>query len=258
MPDACPSCGVEGRMAAVGPGVERLAEEAEATFPDARIATLSSDMFGSARALKEQIAAIAGGEADIIIGTQLVAKGHNFPLLTLVGVIDADLGLQGSDLRAAERTFQLIRQVAGRAGRSDKPGVALLQTCQPEHPVIRAILAGDEEAFWAAEAAQRQAAGVPPYGRMAGIILSGSDAAAVFDLGTHLARNTGPLQRIGAEVYGPAPAPIARIRGRHRVRLLVKAAKGAPIQQAIARWIAPLRLRGDLRLAVDIDPQSFY
>jgi primosomal protein N' (replication factor Y) len=258
MPDACPSCGVEGRMAAVGPGVERLAEEAEATFPDARIATLSSDMFGSARALKDQIAAIAGGEADIIIGTQLVAKGHNFPLLTLVGVIDADLGLQGSDLRAAERTFQLIRQVAGRAGRSDKPGVALLQTCQPEHPVIRAILAGDEEAFWAAEAAQRQAAGVPPYGRMAGIILSGSDAAAVFDLGTHLARNTGPLQRIGAEVYGPAPAPIARIRGRHRVRLLVKAAKGAPIQQAIARWIAPLRLRGDLRLAVDIDPQSFY
>jgi primosomal protein N' (replication factor Y) len=215
-------------------------------------------MFGSARALKEQFAAIAGGEADIIIGTQLVAKGHNFPLLTLVGVIDADLGLQGSDLRAAERTFQLIRQVAGRAGRSDKPGVALLQTCQPEHPVIRAILAGDEEAFWAAEAAQRQAAGVPPYGRMAGIILSGSDAAAVFDLGTHLARNTGPLQRIGAEVYGPAPAPIARIRGRHRVRLLVKAAKGAPIQQAIARWIAPLRLRGDLRLAVDIDPQSFY
>ncbi len=258
LPEACPSCGVEGRMAAVGPGVERMAEEAAATFPDARIATLSSDMFGSARAIKEQIAAIANGEADIIIGTQLVAKGHNFPLLTLVGVIDADLGLQGSDLRAAERTFQLIRQVTGRAGRSDKPGVALLQTCQPEHPVIRAILAGDEEAFWSAEAAQRHAAGVPPYGRMAGIILSGTDAAAVFDLGTHLARNAAPLRRIGAEVYGPAPAPVARVRGRHRVRLLVKATKGAPIQQALADWIAPIRLRGDLRLAVDIDPQSFY
>ena len=132
----------------VGPGVERLAEEATALFPDAKVAVLSSDMFSSARALKAQIAALAAGEVDVIIGTQLVAKGHNFPLLTLVGVIDADLGLQGSDLRAAERTFQLMRQVAGRAGRSDKPGVAILQTHQPEHPVIRAILGGDEETFW--------------------------------------------------------------------------------------------------------------
>ncbi len=148
MPTACPECKVEGRMAPVGPGVERLAEEVAARFPDARVAVLSSDLFGSARALKDQIALIAEGGADIIIGTQIVAKGHNFPLLTLVGVIDADLGLQGSDLRAAERTFQLMRQVAGRAGRADKPGTALLQTYQPDHPVIRAILGGDEEAFW--------------------------------------------------------------------------------------------------------------
>ena len=168
MPVVCPACGVEGRMAAVGPGVERLAEEVAALFPQTRIAVLSSDLFGSARALKEQIALIAEGAADIIIGTQIVAKGHNFPLLTLVGVIDADLGLQGSDLRAAERTFQLMRQVAGRAGRAEKPGEAWLQTYQPEHPVIRAILGGDEEAFWRAEATERRAAGVPPYGRMAG------------------------------------------------------------------------------------------
>lgn len=258
MPEACPSCGVEGKLAPVGPGIERLAEEATAAFPEARIAALSSDLFGSARALKAKIEEIAEGTADIIIGTQLVAKGHNFPLLTLVGVIDADLGLQGSDLRAAERTFQLMRQVAGRAGRAERPGTALMQTFQPEHPVIRAILSGDEEGFWRAEAAERQAAGVPPYGRMAGIVLSGPDAAAVFDLGNHLARNDGPLRRIGAQVFGPAPAPIARIRGRHRVRLLVKADKGAPIQAAVSDWIAPLRLKGDLRLNVDIDPQSFY
>ncbi|MFC3614278.1 primosomal protein N' [Lutimaribacter marinistellae] len=257
IPVKCPSCGVEGKLAPVGPGIERLAEEAEAAFPDARIALLSSDLFGSARALKARIEEIAAGEADIVIGTQLVAKGHNFPKLTLVGAIDADLGLQGSDLRAAERTFQLMRQVAGRAGRAEKPGQALLQTFQPEHPVIRAILSGDEEDFWRAEAAGRQAAEVPPFGRMAGIILSGPEVGAVFDLGNALARNDGPLRRIGAQVFGPAPAPVARVRGRHRVRLLVKAAKGVPLQEAITQWIAPIRLKGDLRLSVDIDPQSF-
>ncbi|MEH7828325.1 primosomal protein N' [Gemmobacter sp. JM10B15] len=258
VPTACPSCGVEGRMAPVGPGVERLAEEVVERFPDARLAILSSDLFGSARALKEQIEAIAAGGADIIIGTQIVAKGHNFPLLTLVGVIDADLGLQGSDLRAAERTFQLMRQVAGRAGRSgDRRGLALLQSHQPEHPVIRAILSGEEEGFWRAEAAERQAAGVPPYGRMAGIILSGPEVQPVFDFAAELARRDGPLRRIGAQLFGPAPAPIARVRGRHRVRLLIKAEKGAPLQAAIAEWLAQLKQPNAIRLAVDIDPQSF-
>jgi primosomal protein N' (replication factor Y) len=258
LPNECPACKVEGKMAAVGPGVERLAEEVAARFPDARLAVLSSDLFGSARALKEQIEVIAQGGADIIIGTQIVAKGHNFPLLTLVGVIDADLGLQGSDLRAAERTFQLMRQVAGRAGRAEKRGEALLQTFQPEHPVIRAILGGDEEGFWRAEAAERRAAGVPPYGRMAGIILSSPDVAQVFDFGAELARRDGPLRKIGAQVFGPAPAPIARVRGRHRVRLLVKADKTAPLQAALADWVAQFKLPNNLRLAIDIDPQSFY
>ena len=258
IPTVCPSCEAEDRMAPVGPGVERLGEEAGRLFPDARVAVLSSDMYGSARALKAEIESIAEGGADVVIGTQLVAKGHNFPNLTLVGVIDADLGLQGSDLRAAERTFQLMRQVAGRAGRAEKPGTAMLQTFQPEHPGIRAILAGDEEGFWRAEAAEREAAGVPPYGRMAGIILSGPDVAQVFDAANALARNPAPLTRSGAQVCGPAPAPIARVRGRHRVRLLVKAGKGVALQGAIAQWIAPLRLKGDVRLAVDIDPQSFY
>ena len=259
VPVACPSCNVEGRMAPVGPGVERLAEEVAERFPDAKLAILSSDLFGSARALKAKIEEIARGEAEIIIGTQIVAKGHNFPLLTLVGVIDADLGLQGSDLRAAERTFQLMRQVAGRAGRTgERKGLALMQTHQTEHPVIRAILGGDEEAFWRAEAAERRASGVPPYGRMAGIVLSGTDVAQVFDFGAELARRDGPLQRIGAQLFGPAPAPIARVRGRHRVRLLIKAEKTAPIQGAIAAWLAQLKPPGDVRVAVDIDPQSFF
>ena len=257
IPAVCPSCEAEDRLAPVGPGIERMAEEVSALFPDAKVEVLSSDLFGSARALKSRIEAIAAGEADIIIGTQIVAKGHNFPLLTLVGVIDADLGLQGSDLRAAERTFQLMRQVAGRAGRAEKPGTAVMQTFQPEHPVIRAILSGDEEDFWRAEAEERRHAGVPPYGRMAGIVLSSPDVQAVFDVGKALAQRNEPLRRIGAQVFGPAAAPIARVRGRHRVRLLIKADKTVPLQPAIAEWIAQIRLPANLRLSVDIDPQSF-
>ncbi len=258
VPTACPACGVEGKLAPVGPGVERLAEEAAALFPEARVAILSSDLAASAQAIKARIEAIARGQADIIIGTQIVAKGHNFPLLTLVGVIDADLGLQGGDLRAAERTFQLMRQVAGRAGRADKKGLALIQTHQPRHPVIMAILSGDDEGFWQAEAAERRAAGVPPFGRMAGIVLSGPDQRAVFDIGNRLARQSAPLQQVGARVYGPAPAPVARIRGRHRVRLLVKAERAAPLQSALADWVAAVKLPANMRLTIDIDPQSFY
>ena len=258
VPKICPSCKAEGRLAVVGPGVERLAEEATALFPDAKVVVLSSDLFSSARALKAQIAAVAAGEVDVIIGTQLVAKGHNFPLLTLVGVIDADLGLQGSDLRAAERTFQLMRQVAGRAGRSDKPGVAILQTHQPEHPVIQAILSGDEETFWRTEAREREVAGVPPYGRLVGVVLSSNNEQEAFDVGQAMARNCIPLTKVGAQVFGPAPAPITRIRGRHRVRLLVKASKSTPIQTALTEWAAQFKLPNSLRLSIDIDPQSFY
>jgi primosomal protein N' (replication factor Y) len=246
MPDTCENCRVEGRLAPVGPGVERLAEEAKALFPDAKIAVLSSDLFSSARSLKAAIAEIANGDIDIIIGTQLVAKGHNFPNLTLVGVIDADLGLQGSDLRAAERTFQLMRQVAGRAGRSEKPGAAYLQTYQPEHPVIRAILGGEEEAFWNAEAAERQAAQVPPFGRLAAIIISAPEAERAFDLGNHLLRNAGPLQAIGAQIFGPAPAPIARVRSRFRGAHVDQG--GEDQRRCNAPWrngLRPVTLKGD-------------
>ncbi|MHA3980079.1 primosomal protein N' [Halovulum sp. GXIMD14794] len=258
IPTECPNCKVEGKLTAIGPGVERIAEEVTARFPDARIAVLSSDQMESARALKARIEEIAAGGADVIVGTQIVAKGHNFPLLTLVGVVDADLGLMGADLRAAERTFQLIRQVAGRAGRADKPGAALLQTYQPDHGVIRAILHGDEEAFWKAEAAAREAAGAPPYGRMAGVIINAPDEQRAFGVGRALAQNAGHLTRLGAQVFGPVAAPVARVRGRVRVRLLVKAPRGVGLQQALADWRGSVQVPSNTRVTIDIDPQSFY
>ncbi|MEM9013102.1 MAG: primosomal protein N' [Pseudomonadota bacterium] len=258
IPTACPACGREDSLAVLGPGVERLAEEVAARFPDARAALLSSDLAEGPEGLKARIAEIAAGGADIIIGTQIVAKGHNFPNLTLVGVIDADLGLMGGDLRAAERTFQLVRQVAGRAGRADRPGLALIQTHQPEHPVIRAILDGDEESFWRAEAAKRQEAGMPPYGRMAGVLVSGPEERTTFEIAGALARQAPMFRAIGAELFGPAPAPIARIRGRVRVRLLIKAPKGVSLQPTLRTWRTSVRLPTGYRVAIDIDPQSFF
>lgn len=258
IPTVCPACKVEGKMTTLGPGVERLAEEATALWPEARIAILSSDLAEGPRALKARIEEIAGGAADLVIGTQLVSKGHNFPLLTLVGVIDADLGLQGGDLRAAEKTFQLIRQVAGRAGRAERPGLALVQTYQPEHPALRAILLGDDEAFWRAEAAARQRAHMPPYGRLAGIVVSGTDEPRTWEVARALARTATPLHAVGAELFGPAPAPVARVRGRHRVRLLIRADKGVPLQGAMRDWLATVDCPSNVRIAVDVDPQSFY
>ena len=258
MPNTCPSCGEVDCLTAVGPGVERLAEEAQVKFPNAKISVLSSDMLISAQALKERIKGIASGDADIIIGTQLVAKGHNFPLLTLVGVIDSDLALMGGDLRAAERTFQLMRQVAGRAGRADKKGIAFLQTHQPEHPVVKAILKGDEEEFWQSEAQQRRLAGMPPFGRLAGIILKGPNLNNVFNVANHMVKNAQTLDIINAQVFGPAPAPIARVRGNHRVRILVKASKETMLQSSLMKWRNSFKIPKDIQISIDIDPQSFY
>ncbi len=258
IPDTCPECGQTGTLAALGPGVERLAEEVIAHYPDARVAILSSDLTDSARRMKSLIEEIAAGGADIIIGTQIVAKGHNFPNLTLVGVIDADLGLQGGDLRAAERSFQLIRQVAGRAGRAERPGEVLVQTHQPLHPVIEAILSEEEEAFWETEARARQEAGAPPYGRMAGVILSGPDLTQLTALSRDMIRQVHLMTTAGAQVFGPAPAPIARVRGQHRIRFLVKGPKGLALQPALKAWRAAVKPPANARIALDIDPQSFF
>ena len=258
MPNKCPSCGIIGKLAVVGPGVERLAEEAQIKFPKATISVLSSDLHGSAKSLKDEIQKISEGNTDIIIGTQLVAKGHNFPKLRLVGVIDIDIGLHGSDLRAAERTYQLVRQVSGRAGRTDNKGRALIQTYQPEHPVVEAILKGNDEEFWVSEAQQRELACMPPFGKLVGIIISSSDFERAMSAANQLKNNTRALELIGAKAYGPAPAPISRIKRRHRIRFLVKSPRTSELQGAVRKWVTNVSLKGDLRLSIDIDPQSFY
>jgi primosomal protein N' (replication factor Y) len=254
-PESCPQCGASDQLAACGPGVERLADEVAALFPEARVGVMTSDTLAGPGAAQELIRRIEDKAFDIVIGTQIVAKGHHFPLLTLVGIVDADLGLAGGDLRAAERTFQLLSQVAGRAGRAALPGRVFLQTYMPDHPVIRALVAGDRDGFYAAEAAARRAFSMPPFGRLAAIILSGPDQAQVAGAARALARNAPNAD--GLEVLGPAPAPLARIAGRHRWRFLVKARKDAAIQAEIRHWLSSVRWAASVRVRVDIDPYSF-
>lgn len=255
LPRECPSCQAEDSFAACGPGVERLDEEVAQLFPDARRLLLSSDVLAGPRAVEEMMRQIREREVDLIVGTQIVAKGHHFPWLTVVGVVDADLGLSGGDLRAGERSFQLLHQVAGRAGRAERPGRVLLQTHEPDHPVIRALAEGDRDAFLEREAAARREGGLPPYARLAAFILSDVDPDRLDQAARALARRA-PRQE-GLQVLGPAPAPLAVLRGRHRRRFLLKARRDLPIQQIIAAWLKDFPLRGSLRLQVDIDPYSF-
>jgi primosomal protein N' (replication factor Y) len=272
-PDHCPCCDAVGSLVACGPGIERIAEEASALFPSARILVLSSDFPGGAQRLRDELGSIARGACDIVIGTQLVAKGHNFPLLSLVGVIDADIGLASGDPRAAERTFQLLRQVTGRAGRFETSGRALIQTWQPEHPVMRALVSGDSERFYEEETEQRRRGGLPPFTRLAAVIVTGREQAgteaharalarAAYGLPAGDAWSLAPAGGLPSErditLLGPAEAPIAVIRGRHRYRLLVRAPRSADLQGFLRALLAagPPE-RGGLRVEVDIDPQSF-
>ncbi|MER9252909.1 primosomal protein N' [Mesorhizobium sp. M0598] len=255
-PEACPECGTLDHLVACGPGVERIAEEVVAHFPDARTIVLSSDLMGGVRRLRLELEAIANGEADIVIGTQLVAKGHNFPNMTLVGVVDADLGLANGDPRAAERTFQLLSQVTGRAGRTGKKSLGLLQTFQPDHPVMRAIVSGDAEAFYEREIAERERAGLPPFGRLAGVIVSAATRAEAEGHARGL-RRAAP-QASDLFVLGPAEAPLSLIGGRHRFRLLIQGERRADMQGFIRTMLAEgPKIRGSVRVQVDIDPQSF-
>ncbi|AZN96806.1 primosomal protein N' [Mesorhizobium sp. M9A.F.Ca.ET.002.03.1.2] len=255
-PEACPECGTLDHLVACGPGVERIAEEVVAHFPDARTIVLSSDLMGGVRRLRLELEAIANGEADIVIGTQLVAKGHNFPDMTLVGVVDADLGLANGDPRAAERTFQLLSQVTGRAGRTGKKSLGLLQTFQPDHPVMRAIVSGDAEAFYEREIAERERAALPPFGRLAGVIVSAATRAEAEAHARGL-RRAAP-QAADLFVLGPAEAPLSLIGGRHRFRLLIQGERRADMQGFIRAMLAEgPKIRGSVRVQVDIDPQSF-
>ncbi len=254
-PQACPECGKADTLAACGPGVERLAEEAKRLFPNARIATLASDTQENLAQIHQTIAAMGAGEIDILIGTQIVAKGYHFPGLTLVGVIDGDLGLQGGDLRAAEHTFQLLAQVAGRSGRVDIHGHVYIQTVQSKHPVMQNLAQYDRDTLVETLIKEREKYAMPPFARMAIVTLSGSKLPETKQAAQKLASMI-PREE-GAEVLGPAPAPIALLRGRHRMRFLVKMPRRGKIQEFIRCWLASTKLPHSLRVGVDIDPQHF-
>jgi len=255
VPDACPQCKTEDALVACGPGVERMFEEASNRFPEARISVMTSDTMTSSSETARVVQEIAGGQLDMVIGTQIVTKGYHFPNLTLVGVVDADLGLRGGDLRAGERTYQQLVQVAGRAGRADKPGRVFLQSYEPEHPVVQALLTGDGEAFLAAEKEARARHYMPPFGRLVALILSGPDMGDVLTQGRALA-STAPSGQ-GLDFVGPAPAPMARVRGQFRFRMLVHAPKETKIQPIVRAWVDAAAKTGGVKIKVDIDPYSF-
>ncbi|HBR69198.1 MAG TPA: primosomal protein N' [Rhodospirillaceae bacterium] len=263
-PKTCPECGAADSFAVCGPGVERILEEVKRTFPEARTMMLASDTADNNEKLGKMLSDIRDHKVDIIVGTQIIAKGHHFPGLTLVGVIDADLGLQGGELRAAERTYQLLHQVAGRAGREGKKGKVYLQSFMPEHRIMKALSSeGEREGrddFLKVEALERKAAHMPPFARLAGIIVSGREEAQVIEVAKALGR-TAPQgaskDRQSIQTFGPAPAPFARLRGRYRYRLLVRADKKVDLQKTLAAWIESVKTPSTVRVQIDIDPQSF-
>lgn len=254
-PDACPECHEPDCLVACGPGVERIADEVAAILPEARVALVTSDTLTSPAKAAEFVEMASAKAIDVIVGTQLVTKGYHFPELTLVGVIDADMGLEGGDLRAAERTYQQVAQVAGRAGRGEKPGEVLIQTRHPEAPVIEALASGDRDAFYAAETEARRDAGAPPFGRWAAIIVSSEDEAEARDAARGIGGSAPNLADV--MILGPAPAPLSLLRGRYRYRLLINARRSTELQRVIREWLDQLRFPPGVRVAVDIDPYSF-
>ena len=254
-PRACPECKEEDSLVACGPGVERIADEVTALFPAAKVAIVTSDTIWSPAKAAEFVGRMEAGDIDIVVGTQLVTKGYHFPNLTLVGVVDADLGLEGGDLRAAERTFQQIRQVSGRAGRGEKPGHVFIQTHSPKAQVMQALVTGDADAFYEAETEARRDAGAPPFGRYAAIVVSSEEQACAQEVARLVARSAPEVD--GMAVYGPAPAPLAMLRGRHRFRLLVHARRALDVQDVIRAWLGALDWPAKARVTVDVDPYNF-
>ncbi|NNC37373.1 MAG: primosomal protein N' [Hyphomonadaceae bacterium] len=259
MPKACPACKTDGSLSPVGPGVERVAEEAAILFPDKTIEILSSDTAGNPERIRERMAKMAAGEIDIMVGTQMVVKGHNFPHLTFVGVVDGDLGLAGGDLRAGERTYQTLVQVAGRAGRAEKPGRALIQTHLPEHEALVALANGDREAFIKAELGMREMLGLPPFGKLAAVIISGPDAPKANEFAQKFLKLAPRVGIDGGdiEIMGPSEAPIAILRGRHRRRFLIRADRNINLPAYMRTWQGRIRVPSKFKLQIDIDPQGF-
>ncbi|MDD4556588.1 MAG: primosomal protein N' [Alphaproteobacteria bacterium] len=255
IPKACPECGSEEGLTACGPGVERVAEEVKARFPKARIAVISSDITPSLKEVSEIIEQMEKGEVDIIIGTQILAKGHHFPSLTLVGIVDADLGLMGSDLRASEQTFQLLSQVSGRAGRGDKKGTVYVQTLNPENEILKALVDNDFERFLTIEKKMRKILKMPPFGKLAAVVVSGLNRDLTEKVAIYLG-NVAPNDDF-VSTLGPAPAPIYMLRGKFRYRLLLKTAKQIKIQEVVRKWLKKIEIPKNVRVNVDIDPYSF-
>ena len=256
LPKECPECHEEDSLAACGPGVERIQEEVQALLPDARTLILASDVITSPKMINDAVRQIEDHQVDVIIGTQIIAKGHHFPSLTCVGVVDADMGLSGGDLRAGERTFQLLHQVSGRAGRGEKPGRVYVQTYMPEQMIMKALIANDRDTFLAAESRERERAGMPPFGRLAALILSCPDELKL-DMFCRLLSQKAP-RFDDIRILGPAPAPLAFLRGKHRRRFLVKTDKSIALQKFLREWLSTVKVPSTIQLKIDIDPQSFF
>ena len=256
LPRACPSCKAEGRFAACGPGVERVAEEIKARLPNVRFAIMASDMLDDRKSAEDLVNKMAAKELDLLIGTQIMAKGYHFPRLTLVGVVDADLGLSGGDPRAAERTFQLLQQVSGRSGRGEDAGRVMLQTVAPDHPVMKSLIKGDRDAFMAAELAEREAYHLPPVWRLASVTVAGENTNEVIAFTNMLA--TKAPQNDKVKILGPAPAPFAMLRGKYRHRLMVQADRSVNVPETLRQWLALVKVQRSLRLLIDVDPYSFF
>jgi primosomal protein N' (replication factor Y) len=275
LPEICPDCKHTDTIIPYGPGAERIAEEVRALLPEARISVMTSDESDTPAKMGALVEAMIKGGIDILVGTQMIAKGHHFAGLALVGVIDADMGLAGGDLRAGERTYQLLHQVSGRAGREKVKGEVWLQTYMPEHPVMQALLAGDRDRFMALEAAMRREAGMPPYGKLAALIIEGKNEREVADFARALVRSAqshdarvtrhegqGALLPQASSlphplVLGPAPAPLALLRGRHRWRVLIKAPRSFPVQDWLESLLARYRSPASVRVKIDVGPYSF-
>ena len=256
VPSVCPECHSADGLCACGPGVERIAEEVKYRFPEARIRVLSSDFVTNFKEVQEIVKEMEEDKLDILIGTQILAKGHHFPELTLVGIVDADLGLMGGDLRAAERTYQLLSQVAGRAGRGEKKGEVYLQTLHPENAVLNALVDGNAQEFYELEKQTRKIMKMPPFGRLAAVIVSGVNKTAVEKLAISMGQSA--FNSDGISTLGPAPAPIFMLRNKYRYRLLLKTAKNINIQDVIKQWMKRVKVPSNLKVEVDIDPYSFY
>ena len=256
IPKVCPECHSESGLTACGPGVERIAEEVKYRFPLAKTKVLSSDFVTNFNEVRDVIQEMEEGKIDILIGTQILAKGHHFPALTLVGIVDADLGLMGSDLRASERTYQLLSQVSGRAGRGLKKGEVYLQTLYPENAVLTAIAKGDADTFYRLEKQTRHILKMPPFGKLAAVIVSGVNRSLTEKTAVLLGQTAFNEQMIST--LGPAPAPLFQLRGKYRYRLLLKTAKNIKIQDVLHKWLARVKVPASVKVEVDIDPYSFY